>query len=335
LIKSCIRAQNFGINIEKYNPIHTTIFLVLTYNQNENFLQKDNHLIYMQIKEISDIQLDNLKHDYFIDIHPKKNLYPIVVLDKEFIILGDKNATFAISIEKKDFTTNLFWDFINYFYKLNIIKLAKWWNKNRLFENLENLFLVFGWSYNYKTKSEWEEWHKFQKNSEILIELYDFPVQTLRLWDRLPETIQSIWLEILNIFRIKKNYLKEIIQDLYDLSTEEQESLSLKALELAKKYQAEKMNLFPQEEIRELIKSVRYKLSYERKKESYKLKKKIEHSLQLKNLDINLPEDLESEPIELKIYLKNKNDLLLFLEKIQDSKSKQLMLELLDYVFEK
>ncbi|MFN3246003.1 MAG: hypothetical protein ACK42K_04825 [Leptonema sp. (in: bacteria)] len=95
------------------------------------------------------------------------------------------------------------------------------------------------------------------------------------------------------------------------------------------------MNLFPQEEIRELIKSVRYKLSYERKKESYKLKKKIEHSLQLKNLDINLPEDLESEPIELKIYLKNKNDLLLFLEKIQDSKSKQLMLELLDYVFEK
>ncbi len=290
---------------------------------------------FMQIKEFSDIQLDKLKHDFFLDINPKKNLYPVVVLDKEFLILGDKNATFALIIEKKDFETNLFWDFINYFYKINIIKLAKWWNKNHLFENLENLFLIFGWSYNYKTKSEWEEWCKFQKNSEILLDFYDFSIQTIRLWDRFSEENQNIWLEILKIFRIKKNYMKEIIHDLYDLTYEEQKSLSLNALELAKKYQVQKMNLFPQDEIRELIKSVRYKLSYERKKESYKLKKKIEHSLNLKNLDINLPEDLESEPIELKIYLKNKNDLLLFLEKIQDSKSKQLMLELLDYVFEK
>ncbi|GIX41108.1 MAG: hypothetical protein KatS3mg129_0841 [Leptospiraceae bacterium] len=289
----------------------------------------------MVIKDKEIINFNILDTKYKLNLKPNHSIYPSVILNQTNLILGDKNSEFIILIENLDLETSKFWDFIFEFYKKNYIILAKWYYQYLLFSHLEGLFTALGWSFNYKTKSEWEEWSRLKQSSELLLNLYDFPINTMRLWDRFTYEIQQIWLEILSIFRIKKNLLREIIHDLYDLSIEDQKFVSIKSLELAKNFQNKKNNLFPQEEIRDLVKSKRFPLSYHRKKESYKLKKKLEHHLQLKNLDIHLPEDLESQPIEFKLLLRNKEDLEIFIDKIQNPKNKELIIDLLEYVFEK
>jgi hypothetical protein len=291
----------------------------------------------MKIKDIEFISFKNkkFKKDSILELEPNKKIYPLVILNEDQILLGNENAQFILDIETTDLENKLFWEFIFDFYKKNYIILSKWWHQFHLFDNLEYLFEALGWSYNYKTKNEWEECSKFKKNSIILLNIYPYPISIIRLWDRILEEIQNIWLEILSIFPIKKNLLREIIQDLYDLDYENQKDISLKAMELAKKYQDKKLPIFPYEEIKDLIKSVRYPESYIRKKESYKLKKKLEQYLQIKNLDIILPEDLESESIEFKILLRNKKELEIFMNKISEPKSRDLIVELIEYVFEK
>ncbi len=271
---------------------------------------------------------------YYLELRPKQTFFPDVILEND-LILGGEKSNFCIIIEKEDLSKKEFWDFINMFYYINIIKLAKWWNQ--FFKEIDpsGFFLSKNWSDNYKTRNDWEEWRSFSTQSEILYELYEFPIQIIRVWNRFNNEVQNIWLKILTILNIKKNLLKEIFMDLYDLSLEKQLEISKTLYEYVEKQKKENsLTIQTQETIRDHIKQLRYPLYFQRKKESYYFKKKLESFINLKNLEISIPEDLESKPIELKFLIYNQNDLQNLIEKISKEEIKQKFKELIIKVFE-
>lgn len=284
---------------------------------------------------IQEIKNQSYNKKYYLDLRAIQNYYPEVILEENFLIFGNENSKFSLLITKEDLKKKEFWDFINLFYKINIIKLAKWWDL--FFKEIEptGLFVSKNWSDNYKTRNDWEEWKTFRRESEILYEIYEFPIQIIRLWDRLNEEIQNFWLKILEIFPIKKNLMKEILMDLYDLPLETQLEISKTCYAyIQEQIQGKALTIEIQETIRDQIKKLRYPLYYERKKESYHLKKKLESLIKLKNLEISIPEDLESKPIEVKFFIYKEKDLNNLLEKFSEVQIKENFKELIAKVFE-
>lgn len=284
----------------------------------------------MKIKEKVTIQY---KKNFYLDLKPISTIYPDIILEEDLLVLGNFNSQFSVFITVKELEKEDFWKFVSLFFHINIIKIAKWWNQYVSDLDPKGFFLSRNWSDNYKTRSDWEEWKQLSKNSEIFYELYDFPLQIIRLWDRFSEEIQTIWLKILEIVFIKKNLMREIILDLYDLPYEKQIKISSESLNYIRNLKEKNLiTIETQEIIRENIKKERYPLFYNNKKESYFLKKKIESLINLKNFEIILPEDLESKPIELKIYLFKEKDLESFLEKLSEPSVKKNLNELISKV---
>lgn len=285
----------------------------------------------MKIKEKIEIEYNK---NLYLDLKPIISIYPDIILEENFLVFGNSKSQFCVFITRKDLETEEFWEFVSLFFHINIIKIAKWWNQNFFSLDPKGFFLSRNWSDNYKTRNDWEEWKNLEKNSEILYELYDFPLQILRLWDRFSEEIQTIWLKILEIVFFKKNLMREIIIDLYDLPYEKQIKISKESLNYIKRLKEKNsITIETQETIRENIKKERYPLTYNSKKESYLLKKRIESMINLKNFEVHLPEDLESKPIELKIYLFKEKDLEAFLEKLSETIIKKNLKELISKVF--
>ncbi|MFN3604366.1 MAG: hypothetical protein ACK4UJ_06630 [Leptonema sp. (in: bacteria)] len=285
--------------------------------------------------EIKEKKVTDFKKDYFLPLKPIGPFFPDVILNQEFLLFGDSKSKFSVFVDKEDFAKEEFWNFIKLFYNLNLIKIAKWWDFFLKEIEPTGFFLTKNWKDNYKTRSDWEEWKSFRKNSELLYEMYEFSIQIIRLWDRLDTEIQTLWLKILEIIPIKRNLLKEIIMDLYDLKYDQQIYVSKKNYEyVLEKKEKNEITIETQEILRENVKNLRYPKYYQRKKESYFLKKRIESLIKLKNLEIAIPEDLESKPIELKFYLYSDKDLDTIIEKISEPMIIKNMKELMGKVFQ-
>ncbi len=274
---------------------------------------------YVQIKNFDEYRKNQVLINYQTLILQNINpYYPMVILkNSSNALIANHNPFFIVEIEKNELESVDFWNFIKTFYKFNIIKIAKWWDNFSPDVNTYGFFLSMGWSMNYKTINEWKEWKSFNENSILLLDLYEFPISVIRIWDRFPLDIQKKWLEILSIYNIKRNVLKEIIIDLYDLSYNEQEHISSTCLKMAKDFLQKDQSIFPQDEMKEIIKQKRFPMSYQKKKESYFYKKKLENLIDFKNLKIDIPDDLESDPVVFQIYFRNVEDFEILLSKIK------------------
>ncbi|MCS7206207.1 MAG: hypothetical protein NZ853_10965 [Leptospiraceae bacterium] len=285
------------------------------------------------MKFLESLELQNLSKQYYLDLTVKKQIFPSVILDDDWF-LGNPSSRFFVVIERDHLEKEEFWEFLWNFYQPNYVKLSRWWHRHFPEKNPIGIIKSFHWGYHNRTLSDWKEWSDFHTNSEKLLELYELPISVVRLWDRLNEELQNDWLKILNIFRIKKNYIMKIIEYLYDLPFEKQKEITKTSLELAIKYQENPEKTFPQSEIYEMVVGARYPLFYKRKILTYKLKKTLEDRLQIQNLSIQLPEDFESHPIELRLSLKSFEDLKDFLQKIQKKENQDYLKELIEKVYE-
>lgn len=280
-----------------------------------------------------EFQGKELSHRYALSLKAKTSIHPLVVIEDSFF-LGSLPGEFAVHLSFEDLNNEKVWEFLWNFYVFHPVKMSRWWQEHFSLLSPEGLFKSLHWKLHRKTYQDWEEWRTFSRNSELLLDLYEFPIHTVRLWDRLPEDIQKDWLLILQSFPFKRNYLSEIIEHLYDLPFIKQKEITEFAVQLAEKYREGKIEVLPQEDVMDMVRLARYPLSQERKKKSYFLKKRIEDRIALKQLHIQIPGDLESQPVVLELRFHNLEQFDSFLEKIQDKKTQSLLRELIQEIYE-
>ena len=116
---------------------------------------------------------------------------------------------------------------------------------------------VLGLRNHYKNLADWRELGEVDESCRELARRYDFPINVLRLWNRLNEANRSAWMELWRKRNVRKNLIREIIRDFYDLDEAGRE----RALERAEEYSAAwkaRSGHFPGEKLRDIVREIRY-----------------------------------------------------------------------------
>ena len=168
------------------------------------------------------------------------------------------------------------------------------------------LFLeVLGLKRHYKTRSDWEELGQLEESARELGRTYDFPITILRLWNRLEAAQQEGWREIWTHRNLKKNIIREIIQDYYDLSAEDRKISLEKAREFSSGWKA-RSGTFPGEDLRQIVRDYRYPMAEARRREVRDFKKKLNYG---KGIHLEIPRHLESNRLQVTLEFQSSAEL--------------------------
>ncbi len=154
-----------------------------------------------------------------------------------------------------------------------------------------------GLSADYKNISEWRELGEFDDLTVELARQFDFPVSVLRLFNRLDKEQRRTWYDLWTVHNFKKNIIKEIIIDIYDLSENDRSEALSASLAIGEKYQA-KSGVFPWEDVRSLVRRIRRPAIEETLQKIKDVKKKLNLP---PGVSLELPPDLETRKIVLKL----------------------------------
>ena len=233
--------------------------------------------------------------------------------------LHNSESILSCLLNKEELNNIESWRLIQKFSNPSLMDLAAYSIENTDIQ-LNIFFELLGIKRTHKSIAEWKEMGKLGENARKLYNCYEFPVNILRLWERLEKEQLDIWLSIFQKHTIKRNIVREIILYLYDLSPEDR----ILSLRYAEKYSENWQNTkspFPSEEIRDFIKSKRFPHSESVQRELSKLRNKLTLSSQI---HLQLPADLESEIITINIHIKNYKELFTALKELSDSKREEI-----------
>ena len=162
---------------------------------------------------------------------------------------------------------------------------------------------ILGLKADYRGLADCREMQKLDPVSVKLAEAFDFPVHVLRLFSRLEARE-----ELLLLFQernVRKNIIREIIQDLYDLPSEKRNLASARMLEFSQGWQA-RSAVFPAEDLRDLVRMIRYPRSEE-------LRRSIRTAVSRMNLpqgvQLEVPPDLENGKPRVSLEFSSRSDL--------------------------
>lgn len=157
----------------------------------------------------------------------------------------------------------------------------------------------------YKTVADWKELGSFSGKTLKLARSYDFSVAILRLFDRLPEKEANAWTTLWKERNLKKNFIRDIIEDFYDLN----EPLRKESLQNAIAFSSswlEGKTAFPGHVLRDIVRRKRHPVleSHLEKLQNIKNNLKTPRSLRLE-----IPSDLESESLKIELEIRNEKDI--------------------------
>lgn len=155
---------------------------------------------------------------------------------------------------------------------------------------------------NQKTVSDWVEMGGFDPLTKTLYERYEFPVGILRLWNRIPDDERIFLLEFFQDHRINKNHIREILTDYYDLNGSQREEFAAECRRLAQNWESSK-SPFPVSLLRDSIKKRRFPLYAKTREEAGNIIKQLHLPAEVQ---IELPPDMESEELEIRIRIKDR-----------------------------
>ena len=195
------------------------------------------------------------------------------------------------------------WSFLLRFVDRNIPALA------RFTESLEiepdGLIRALGWKAHYRSRDEWKQWASLSEASEQLYLLYDFPLNVLRLWDRIDDASRSQWMDLWKARGFKKNLVKEIIQYYHDLSPQQRQQALQDALEFSANWKA-RSGIFPAEQIRDQLYRQRYPEISGLQEQVFQLQKALPGH---KKLSYIIPDHLEAGHLDIRLRIESEEDL--------------------------
>lgn len=139
--------------------------------------------------------------------------------------------------------------------------------------------------------------------SVSLAELYDLPVHVLRLFSRLPERA-----ELAALFEergVRKNIVREIIQDLYDISPDRRAQVVASMQEFSARWHGQS-SVFPAEQLRDIVRQYRYPRSEELRRE---MRAAVVRMNLPAGIQVQVPADLENGKPVLSIEISSAADM--------------------------
>lgn len=181
----------------------------------------------------------------------------------------------------------------------------------------EALLEALGLKTHYRSLADWKEAGHLSRAAVEFGRLYDFNVDVLRLWDRLSAEDRDGWSELFLARNFKKNLVRDIILDLYDLSAEERKRLRIDAVDFSNGWRA-RSDHFPSEDIRDKVRAARSPRIDQVKKEIYGLKKQLGLPAGVR---LEIPSDLEAKRLEIHLEFSDVQELKEKLDQIRSPES--------------
>ncbi len=219
------------------------------------------------------------------------------------------------------------------------LELALFWSKHLKGLGIESDVFFEGLQLKdqFQTRSEWEELSQLHPNCLELTFQFDPTLKILRLWNRFSEREKKYWMDLWKDFPFSKNIVHEIIALFYELTSEKR----MEAFQMISNYKskylqdiwntsskkienkasqnekqddkkeilASKIYHRTPREIRDMIFGLRNPHIQLRKRELLKKKKVIENSI-FHLAEVQIPDDMEYDSINLTLDIKNKDDAL-------------------------
>lgn len=212
------------------------------------------------------------------------------------------------------------------FYPVSLPRLAKWAANTGL--DTVQVMEAFGSKINYRSVEEWKEAAGYSEVTVQAAEKYGLPVSVLRLYERLSSNEQNRLNRLFDTRSIKRNLIREMIQDFYDLNTESR-SATLKSMEIFSDSWKAKSGVFPQHELRDMVRQARYPQHFEMQS---RLKKILKTLPKENGLRIFLPDHFESGQVQIEISTNSQKDLEKKLRILASEDVKQSIEKMLDMV---
>jgi hypothetical protein len=239
---------------------------------------------------------------------------------KLFLLCGNKKWPAAI-IEADEFPHPPIWKLILSLYRITMVDAARWWRSYHSHRSPAGIMKAFGLAEHHKSLADWKEMSELEAPAAELHRRYDLPLNTLRLWNRLSDDEQKGWLHIFELRQVKRNLIREIIMDFYDLNAEVRRQCLEECTAFAENWQA-RSSVFPSQELRDLVHRRRYPQYVAMRQELLALKKELNTP---KNISIELPSDLESGYVQLRIELRRPDDVKALSAFLSDEKRQALL----------
>ncbi|HBS05977.1 MAG TPA: hypothetical protein DEA96_13500 [Leptospiraceae bacterium] len=201
----------------------------------------------------------------------------------------------VLILETEDLEQAPVWAYLLRFIERNIPALARFTEARDMIP--DGLIQALGWKAHYRSRDEWKQWAALSAASEELYMLYEFPLNVLRLWDRVDPSSRGQWMELWLGRGFKKNLVKEIIQYYHDLAPEQQEEALKQALEFSGNWKA-RSGSFPAEQIRDQLYRHRYPEISGLQEKVFKLQKNLPGH---KKLTYLIPDHLEAGYLDLRL----------------------------------
>lgn len=183
-------------------------------------------------------------------------------------------------------------------HSLHLVDLAAYQQVHKQIE-ATLLLSALGKRVDYRALADWKEMAALDESSQELARKYDFHLNTLRLWDRLNPNHREQWLHIWQNRQVKKNLIREIIHDYYDLKADYR-TLALQAA--ADLDQGWGPGIFPSEKLRDIVRDLRNPGSQQLRREVFQIKRAMDLPRQIQ---LSLPPDLEARKLELRLSFQN------------------------------
>lgn len=235
----------------------------------------------------------------------------------QWILKPDADVFPVLIMTKEELNSVETWQTILRLTGIHKVTLARWQALTGIVP-IETLMKASGINPHFKNQAEWKEMAKFSDRTEEFALTYDFPVNILRLFERLTEEQCLAWTDIFERRNFKKNIIREILVDFYDIPDDQKETALETAQEFERNWKA-RSGVFPQEEIRAIIRRVRYPslMSF------LTTLKEAQKQFPTKNgIQLKLPESFESDQIKIELSFKKPEDLDNQIQVLQSNEAK-------------
>lgn len=237
-----------------------------------------------------------------------------------FLLCGKMQLPAAI-INTDEFGQAAVWRLILSLYKVSLVDAARWWRSYHSGRPPVGIMQAFGLAEHHRSLADWKELSELEASAAELNRRYDLPLNTLRLWNRLGDEEQKAWLHIFELRQVKRNLIREIIMDYYDLDAKNRRHCLEECTAFAEGWQA-RSSVFPSQELRNLVHRRRYPQYSSLRQELFALKKELNAP---KNISVELPADLESSYVQLRVELRRPDDVKALSAFLSDEKRQALL----------
>lgn len=273
-------------------------------------------------------ELPSLNHSATLPVLPEEMQKPSFLFRDEtktvFLLCG-RGQLPAAMMECEDFADPAVWELILSLYRMSIVDAARWWRSHHADRTPAGLMQAFGLAEHHRSLADWKEMSELGASAAEMNRRYDLPLNTLRLWNRFHEQEQKAWLHIFELRRIKKNLIREIITDYYDLNPEARKLCLQECTDFAENWQA-RSSVFPAQELRDLVHRRRYPQYAALRQELFGLRRELQLP---KNVAVELPADLESGYVQLRVDLRKPDDVKALATLLSDEKRQALLEEII------